>query len=43
MGFEWDKQTTTWNNQTLVNTSLTKLHTCNHGDQQATKGLQKAT
>jgi hypothetical protein len=36
---EWDKQTTTWN-QTTVNTPLTNRHNCNHGDQQATTGLQ---
>jgi hypothetical protein len=37
--FEWDKQTTSWNNQTTVNTALTNRHHCNHGAKQATKGL----
>jgi hypothetical protein len=40
MDFEWDKQTTTCNNQTTVNTPLTKLHTCNQGD---TAGHQRAS
>jgi hypothetical protein len=39
MDFVKDKQTTTWNNQTTVNTHLTKLHTCNKGTQQPTKWL----
>jgi hypothetical protein len=42
MDFAWDKQTTTWNNQTTVNTPLTNRHNCNLGDQQATEGLQRA-
>jgi hypothetical protein len=40
MDLERDKQTTSWNNQTTVNTALTNLHNCNQGHKQATKGHQ---